>query len=119
MARICMLSTWALSLSTCVRACVHIQVEQLACIMEVLGVPPRKLVAECSRRKAFFDSTGNPRIVPNSRGKRQWPLTQTNPDPDPDPDLDLDPDLDPDPKPKPINQEARLSHACLQLHGYG
>jgi len=49
------------------------EVEQLACIMEVLGVPPRKLVAECSRRKVFFDSTGNPRIVPNSRGKRRRP----------------------------------------------
>eukprot|EP00908_Phaeocystis_cordata_P012370 Transcript_23352.p1 GENE.Transcript_23352~~Transcript_23352.p1 ORF type:complete len:319 (+),score=118.58 Transcript_23352:1116-2072(+) len=51
------------------------EVEQLACIMEVLGVPPRKLVAECSRRKAFFDSTGNPRIVPNSRGKKRRPAS--------------------------------------------
>ena len=63
------------------------EVEQLACIMEVLGVPPRKLVGECSRRKAFFDSTGNPRIVPNSRGKGQRPLTLTlTPTLDPDPD---------------------------------
>ena len=63
------------------------EVEQLACIMEVLGVPPRKLVGECSRRKAFFDSTGNPRIVPNSRGKGQRPSTLT-----PTPTLDPDPD---------------------------
>jgi len=45
--------------------------------MEVLGLPPRRLVSECSRRKAFFDSTGNPRIVPNSRGKGQRPPTRT------------------------------------------
>ena len=47
--------------------------------MEVLGVPPRKLVGECSRRKAFFDSTGNPRIVANSRGKKRRPASTAAP----------------------------------------
>jgi len=41
------------------------EVEQLACIMEVVGVPPRHLVEAASRRKMFFDSNLNPRIVPN------------------------------------------------------
>ena len=36
------------------------EVEQLACIMEVLGVPPRKMVSDSSRRRLFFDSTGEP-----------------------------------------------------------
>jgi len=53
------------------------EVEQLSCIMEVLGVPPRKLIAECSRRKTFFDSTGNPRIVANSRGKKRRSIAKS------------------------------------------
>eukprot|EP00294_Goniomonas_avonlea_P015907 CAMPEP_0114552250 /NCGR_PEP_ID=MMETSP0114-20121206/7027_1 /TAXON_ID=31324 /ORGANISM="Goniomonas sp, Strain m" /LENGTH=575 /DNA_ID=CAMNT_0001737119 /DNA_START=284 /DNA_END=2011 /DNA_ORIENTATION=- len=49
------------------------EVEQLACIMEVLGLPPRHLVDAATRRKMFFDSNLNPRIVPNSRGKKRRP----------------------------------------------
>jgi serine/threonine protein kinase len=49
------------------------EVEQLACIMEVLGVPPKHLIEVSTRRKMFFDSQGNPRIVPNSRGKKRRP----------------------------------------------
>ncbi|KAG2180143.1 hypothetical protein INT43_003931, partial [Umbelopsis isabellina] len=47
--------------------------EQLACIMEVQGVPEPYLVEKSTRRKLFFDSYGNPRIVPNSRGKKRKP----------------------------------------------
>jgi len=49
------------------------EVEQLACHMETLGLPPRSMLEAATRRKMFFDSMGNPRIVPNSRGKRRRP----------------------------------------------
>eukprot|EP00239_Pterosperma_sp_CCMP1384_P004539 CAMPEP_0197848634 /NCGR_PEP_ID=MMETSP1438-20131217/9412_1 /TAXON_ID=1461541 /ORGANISM="Pterosperma sp., Strain CCMP1384" /LENGTH=673 /DNA_ID=CAMNT_0043460977 /DNA_START=279 /DNA_END=2300 /DNA_ORIENTATION=+ len=49
------------------------EVEQLACIMEILNVPPRDLLELATRKKMFFDSNNNPRIVPNSRGKKRRP----------------------------------------------
>ena len=49
------------------------EVEQMACIQEVIGLPPRGMVDAASRRKMFFDSAGNPRIVANSRGKKRRP----------------------------------------------
>ena len=49
------------------------EVEQLACQMEILGLPPASMINVASRRKLFFDSSGNPRIVPNSRGRRRQP----------------------------------------------
>ena len=52
------------------------QVEQLACIMELQGVPPRHLIEQASRRKMFFDSNGAPKIVANSRGKKRRPSTK-------------------------------------------
>ncbi|KAI9304494.1 kinase-like domain-containing protein [Cunninghamella echinulata] len=50
--------------------------EQLACMMEVLGLPDRHLIEESSRRKLFFDSQGNARVVVNSKGKRRSPGTK-------------------------------------------
>lgn len=47
--------------------------EQMACIMEVLGTPPQHIIEASSRRKVFFDSNNNPRLQPNSRGKRRRP----------------------------------------------
>ena len=47
------------------------ETEQLACIMEVLGVPPQKLLSRAPRRKQFFDTTNAPRIVANSRGRKR------------------------------------------------
>lgn len=49
------------------------EVEQLLRIQEVFGPPPRRMVETAKRRKEFFDSKGNPKIVPNSRGKRRIP----------------------------------------------
>merc|ERR1719335_698769 len=49
------------------------EVEQLACIMEICGVPPPSLMEQATRVKMFFDSNGNPRLVPNSRGKIRRP----------------------------------------------
>jgi len=51
--------------------------EQLACIMEVLGVPDRYLIDRSSRKKLFFDSSGAPRPVVNSKGKRRRPATKS------------------------------------------
>lgn len=51
------------------------EMEQLACIMQVFGPPPKEIV-DISNRKMFFDSQGNPRIVPNSRGKKRRPSTK-------------------------------------------
>ncbi|KAI8384240.1 kinase-like domain-containing protein [Radiomyces spectabilis] len=51
--------------------------EQLACIMEVMGVPDMYLIEQSARRKLFFDSHGNPRIIPNSRGKKRRPGHKT------------------------------------------
>merc|ERR1712023_346730 len=52
------------------------EMEQLACIMEVFGTPPSELVSISNRRKMFFDTQGQPRIVPNSRGKKRRPGTK-------------------------------------------
>jgi dual specificity tyrosine-phosphorylation-regulated kinase 2/3/4 len=50
--------------------------DQLLCIMEVLGVPPPKLVERSPRKKQFFETTGQPKIVPNSRNKIRKPGTK-------------------------------------------
>jgi len=49
------------------------EVEQLACIMEVCNLPPPRILESATRVKMFFDSSGNPRLVPNSRGKTRRP----------------------------------------------
>lgn len=51
--------------------------EQLACIMEVLGVPDAYIVQKASRRKLFFDATGAPRPFVNAKGKRRRPNSKT------------------------------------------
>lgn len=51
--------------------------EQLACIMEVLGVPDRDLINRSTRKKLFFDPTGAPRPVVNSKGRRRRPGSKT------------------------------------------
>ncbi|XP_073932338.1 dual specificity tyrosine-phosphorylation-regulated kinase 4 isoform X1 [Castor canadensis] len=49
------------------------EVEQLACIMEVLGLPPAHFIQTASRRQTFFDSKGFPKNITNNRGKRRYP----------------------------------------------
>ncbi|KAI8084855.1 kinase-like domain-containing protein [Halteromyces radiatus] len=51
--------------------------EQLGCIMEVMGLPERYLIEQSSRRKLFFDTQGNARMVVNSKGKRRRPGTKS------------------------------------------
>jgi hypothetical protein len=35
----------------------------MAAIMEVIGLPPRSLIAKATRRKVFFDDDYNPIII--------------------------------------------------------
>ena len=49
------------------------ELDQLLCMMEVLGLPPESLIKSASRTKIFFDSENKPKIVPNSRGKKRFP----------------------------------------------
>ncbi|KLO12000.1 hypothetical protein SCHPADRAFT_854481 [Schizopora paradoxa] len=51
--------------------------EQLSCIMEVLGVPEKEIINRSSRKRLFFDSSGLPRAVVNSKGRRRRPGTKT------------------------------------------
>ncbi|KAI0807072.1 hypothetical protein C8Q74DRAFT_1362620 [Fomes fomentarius] len=51
--------------------------EQLACIMEVLGAPDKDFINRSARKRLFFDTTGAPRPVVNSKGKRRRPGTKT------------------------------------------
>ncbi|XP_061826169.1 dual specificity tyrosine-phosphorylation-regulated kinase 4 isoform X1 [Nerophis lumbriciformis] len=55
------------------------EVEQIACIMEVLGMPPSDFVQSASRRRLFFDSKGNPRNTTNSKGKKRRPNSKDLP----------------------------------------
>ncbi|KAI8992500.1 hypothetical protein BDB01DRAFT_847869 [Pilobolus umbonatus] len=51
--------------------------EQLACIMEVLGVPDPALIQSSERKHLFFDRRGEPRGVCNSRGRQRRAGTKT------------------------------------------
>lgn len=51
--------------------------EQLACIMEIFGVPPKALIDKASRASLFFDSEGRPRHLVNSKGKKRRPGSRT------------------------------------------
>ncbi|XP_015772059.1 PREDICTED: dual specificity tyrosine-phosphorylation-regulated kinase 4-like isoform X2 [Acropora digitifera] len=47
------------------------EVEQLACIMEILGKPPSSVIEPAGRRRLFFDSKGNPRSMKKAPCKRK------------------------------------------------
>lgn len=49
------------------------EVEQMQCLMEVLGLPPKAMLDRGPRKKIFFDSLNTPRLVPNSRGRVRRP----------------------------------------------
>lgn len=51
--------------------------EQIACIMEIFGVPEKSMISQCSRRKLFFDSVGNPRIHVSSKNVKRYPATKS------------------------------------------
>ena len=47
--------------------------EQMQCIMEVKGEPPRSMIVVASRRKQFFDEDYKPIQTPNTKGKVRHP----------------------------------------------
>ena len=49
------------------------EAEQLQLIMETRGLPPIEILMQASKKKVFFDSSGNPRMIPNSKGKIRYP----------------------------------------------
>nr|XP_031300150.1 dual specificity tyrosine-phosphorylation-regulated kinase 4 [Camelus dromedarius] len=49
------------------------EAEQLACIMEVLGLPPTRFIQTASRKQTFFDSKGFPKNITNNRGEKRYP----------------------------------------------
>ena len=51
--------------------------EQIACIMEIFGVPEKYMISQCSRRKLFFDSVGNPVIHTSSKNVKRYPGTKS------------------------------------------
>lgn len=51
--------------------------EQIACIMEVRGIPEPELLFKCSRRRLFFDSFGAPLKVVSKKGKTRRPSTKS------------------------------------------
>lgn len=51
--------------------------EQIACIMEIFGVPEKFMISQCSRRKLFFDSVGNPRIYVSTKKVKRYPGTKS------------------------------------------
>uniref|UniRef100_A0A4W3IJZ0 dual-specificity kinase n=1 Tax=Callorhinchus milii TaxID=7868 RepID=A0A4W3IJZ0_CALMI len=49
------------------------EVEQLACIMEIFGVPSDAFIQAGQRRRLFFDSKGHPKTITNSKGRKRRP----------------------------------------------
>lgn len=47
--------------------------EQILCMMEVLGVPPESVLERATRKRLFFEITGSPKLIKNSRGKLRQP----------------------------------------------
>jgi dual specificity tyrosine-phosphorylation-regulated kinase 2/3/4 len=45
------------------------EVEQMQCIMEVMGVPPTAMVDRCKRKRSFFHSDGRVRVQANTKGR--------------------------------------------------
>jgi dual specificity tyrosine-phosphorylation-regulated kinase 2/3/4 len=50
--------------------------EQLLCVMEILGVPPPRMVDRSPRKKDFFETNGSPKIFANSRNRIRKPATK-------------------------------------------
>ncbi|CEG74670.1 Putative CMGC/DYRK/DYRK2 protein kinase [Rhizopus microsporus] len=51
--------------------------DQLACIMQLLGVPDKQYLDRCARKKQFFDMYDQPRKSINSKGKKRKPNSLT------------------------------------------
>uniref|UniRef100_A0A1I8FEY0 Protein kinase domain-containing protein n=1 Tax=Macrostomum lignano TaxID=282301 RepID=A0A1I8FEY0_9PLAT len=51
--------------------------EQLACIMEIKGLPPKGLLERSTRSNVFFNSRGHPRHLTSSKCKTRYPNTRS------------------------------------------
>lgn len=49
------------------------EVEQLACIMEIMGLPSQSILDKAKRKKVFFDKSNVPKVLTNSKGKKRTP----------------------------------------------
>lgn len=49
------------------------EVDLFNCMIEVLGVPPYEIFETSPRKSMFFNSSGEPRVVMNSKGKKRNP----------------------------------------------
>lgn len=52
------------------------EVEQLAYIMEIYGVPEKEVIKMSSRGHLFFNKSGEPILTPNSKGKVRKPASK-------------------------------------------
>ena len=50
--------------------------EQLQCIMEIKGVPPKSLLVAASRTRVFFNEEYSPKLWENSAGRVRIPETK-------------------------------------------
>lgn len=53
------------------------EAEQISCMMELKGAPPKYLVEQSPRYNLFFDDDLNPKEFVNSRGKKRLPGTRS------------------------------------------
>jgi len=51
--------------------------QQMLLIMETFGLPPRSMLDRAPRKRIFFDASGTPKLVPNSRGRTPRPNTKS------------------------------------------
>ncbi len=51
--------------------------DQIQAVMEVMGVPPLYVLEKSTRRKVFFDSSNQPRLIANSKGRKRRPSSKT------------------------------------------
>ncbi|PRP83922.1 hypothetical protein PROFUN_08859 [Planoprotostelium fungivorum] len=49
------------------------ELDQLLCIMEVLGLPPENMMQQSIRKGYFFTPSGKPRMTENSKGLKRTP----------------------------------------------
>lgn len=53
------------------------EAEQILCIMEVCGLPPKSVMKQATRAAKFFEQDGSPKLLTNSRGKRRVPCSKS------------------------------------------
>ena len=53
------------------------EVDQLAFIMEVCGIPNQNVLDISTRRHLFFDESNQPILMPNSKGKIRQPKAKS------------------------------------------